>query len=312
MKASFDKKKGAQMLSNLSQNTVGFAKKAVNNVKDGVSAMVDKSKANSLERKVKKYNPVLPEQYKSDTFNLPNIITIVDDAVRRDVDVCEGAIGWLGKEADVEVLYLYDEAVAFSGIRFVPVAVCDAVYYVDNFDRGRFIRSDCIFAKVQEERMAELKQVAYALGAKKCTIEITDTLSDQQAHNTGVIVSAKKKGILGKASADENVKQSALRNNQSLIVIDFEGHDSPSRPSLKWFQHDDTINRLIDMCCAGKRSVKAETLVLSASSAVTMSRNAAAAIDAAIGGKTGAGGSLTMSAEVAKEQRSKLVYHIEF
>ena len=109
--------------------------------------MVEKSKADSYARRMKKYNPLSPDQYKSDIFNLPNIIMIVDDAVRRGIDVCEGSIGWLSKESGVEILSLYDEAVEFSGIQFVSAVTCNAPYYVDSFNRNRFIRTDCIFTK---------------------------------------------------------------------------------------------------------------------------------------------------------------------
>lgn len=50
------------------------------------------------------------------------MIKIVDDAERRGIDVCEGAIGWLGKVANTEIMYLYDEAVEDSGLTFVPMA----------------------------------------------------------------------------------------------------------------------------------------------------------------------------------------------
>ena len=168
-------KKGAEAFSGLVRSTRDFGKKAADSAKNGVSAMVERSKSESYARRLKKYNPIFPEQYLSEGFNLPNMIMIVDDAVRRDIDVCEGAIGWLGKDSGMEVLYLYDEAVDFSGIQFVPMVTCDAVYYVDSFDRNRFIRTDCIFSKAHEERLAELKNIAYLLGARRCVIEIEES-----------------------------------------------------------------------------------------------------------------------------------------
>ena len=186
MKIEFDKKKSAEALSGIVQSTVDFGKKAAADARVGVAAMVEKSKADSYARRMKKYNPLFPDQYRSDNFNLPNIIMIVDDAVRRGIDVCEGSIGWLSKESGVEILCLHDEAVAFSGIQFIPTVTCDALYYVDSFDRNKFIRTDCIFSKAHEERMAELKHIAYALGAKRCTIEINESSSDTQVQNKSV------------------------------------------------------------------------------------------------------------------------------
>ena len=167
MKKLFDKQDAAEKLNQLMQSTVELSKKAAAGAKSGMLNVMEKSKTESYARRLKKYNPLFPEQYCADTFNLPNMIQIVDDAVRRGIDVCEGAIGWLGNETGVEILHLYDEAVPFSKLQFVPSADCDAVYYVDSFDRRRFIRLDCIFSKAHEERLAELKNIAYLLGAKK-------------------------------------------------------------------------------------------------------------------------------------------------
>ena len=145
MKFDFDKDKLTKATSSFMQGTVDFGKKAANNAKNNVTMMVEKSKADGRARKIKKYNPIFPEQYKSDSFNLPNLIIIVDDAVRRGIDVCEGSIGWLSNNSGVEILHLYDEYVNESGIQFIPSITCDAAYYVDSFDRKRYIRTDCIF-----------------------------------------------------------------------------------------------------------------------------------------------------------------------
>ena len=115
MKIEFDKKKSAEALSGLVQSTIDLGKKAATGAKVGVAAMVEKSKADSYARRMKKHNPLFPDQYKSESFNLPNIIMIVDDAVRRDIDVREGSSGWLSTESGAEASCLYDEAVELSG-----------------------------------------------------------------------------------------------------------------------------------------------------------------------------------------------------
>ena len=312
MKIEFDKKKSAEALSGLVQSTVDFGKKAAADAKIGVAAMVEKSKADSYARRMKKFNPLFPDQYKSESFNLPNIIMIVDDAVRRDIDVCEGSIGWLSKDSGAEVLCLYDEAVDFSGIQFIPAVTCDAFYYVDSFNRNRFIRTDCIFSKAHEERLAELKHVAYCLGATRCTIEISESSSDTQVQNKSVKLTETFKGISSTESAEQSVAQTGKNRRSGHIEIEFEGNNEPQQPELKWFAHDDNIKRLIEMCCNGKRAVKTETLELAGSSSATMSQKTACAIDGAIGKLGGGNGSSSMDAQAAKEHHSKLHFHIEF
>ena len=312
MKIEFDKKKSAEAISGLVQSTVGFGRKAAADAKVGVAAIVEKSKADSYARRMKKYNPLFPDQYKSESFNLPNIIMIVDDAVRRGIDVCEGSIGWLSKESGVEVLCLYDEAVAFSGIQFVPVAICDAMYCVDNFDRNRFIRTDCIFGKAHEERMAELEHVAYAVGVRKCVIEINESEANMQSQNKSVKISESYKDVSTSESAEQNTAQTGRNNRSGRIEVEFQGNDIPRRPSLKWFAYDDTIKQLVEMCCSGKRTVKTKTLELLGSSSATMSQKAAYTIDGAIGKMGGAAGSTSMEAQAMKEHNSKLLFYIEF
>ena len=312
MKFKFDKEKSAETLSGLVQSTVDFGKKAAADAKVGVAAMVEKSKADGYARRMKKFNPLFPDQYKSESFNLPNIIMIVDDAVRRDIDVCEGSIGWLSKDAGTEVLCLYDEAVEFSGIQFVPAVTCDAFYYVDSFNRNRFIRTDCIFSKAHEERMAELKYVAYCLGAKRCTIEISESSSDTQVQNKSVSLTESLRGISSTETAEQSISQTGKNRRSGHIEIEFESNNQPQQPELKWFAHDDNIKCLIEMCCEGKRAVKTETLELAGSSSATMSQKTACAIDGAIGKLGGAKGSSSMDAQAAKEHHSKLLFHIEF
>ena len=248
MKIEFDKKKSVEALSTLAQNTVDLGKKVVADTKVGVTAMVEKSKADEYARRLKKYNPLFPEQYQSVSFNLPNIIVIVDDAVRRGIDVCEGSIGWLSKDSGAEVLHLYDEAVQFSGVQFVPAATCDAVYYVDSFDRNRFIRTDCIFSKAHEEKIAELKHIAYSIGAKRCTIDISESSTKSKTKLATADVSAKAEDIHGKASANYENSSKNSKRRHGHDEIEFTGFRLPKRPALKWFAHDDGINRLIDMC----------------------------------------------------------------
>lgn len=312
MRIEFDKKKSAEALSTFVQNTVDLSKKAAADAKVGVTAMVEKSKADEYARRLKKYNPLFPDQYQSTSFSVPNIIVIVDDAVRRGIDVCEGSIGWLSKDSGVEVLHLYDEAVQFSEIQFVPVATCDAVYYVDAFDRNRFIRTDCIFSKAHEEKIAELKHIAYSIGAKRCTIDISESSTNSKTKQKSADISASADNVRGKAGAEHELSSKNSKRRHGHDEVEFAGFRLPKRPTLKWFAHDDGINRLIDMCCNGRRGVKHETLELSGTTSATMSQAVACTIDGVINKTISAKGRVSMKSQAKEEHRSKLLFHIEF
>ena len=240
---------------------------------------------------------------------------IVDDAVRKNIEVCKGAIGWLSSETGMEVLYLYDEWVKDSGIRFIPTVNCDSAYYVDNFDRKRYIRVDCIFAKAHEEKIAELEHIAHALGAKSCSIEMVEATAEISVSNKKQEAKASGTSNGSVASASESMERSFHRSNASQrsgrIVTHFQGNDSPTQPTLKWFANDDNILRLIDMRCSDANSIHSKTLELSGSSSATMSQIQATAIDSAIDRMKNRVNS-SMETQANKECNSKLIYIIEF
>lgn len=318
MKIEFDKKKGTEALTNLAQNAVSLGKsaaelgkKAADGAKDGISIAVEKVKTDNQERKLKKLNPLFPEQYNSASFNLPNMIVIVDDAVRKDEELCEGAIGWLGKEKDVEVLYLYDEAVPTCGLRFVPAPNCDAVYYVDNFDRKRFVRVDCIFGQAHEERMAELKHIALCLGAKRCHIRIAESEKKTETKSKTFSLKGSMKGFTGGESAEHYSASSHMATREGSIVAEFEGSDIPQMPTLKWFAHNSTIQGLIEARCE-RKTAKCETIKLFGSSHATMSQKTAQSIDSALVSMGNAHAKNTMFTQAEEEHSSSLEFYVEF
>lgn len=286
-------------------------KTAVDGVQKSVKAMSEKNKNEAYLRRLKKYNPLFPETYLSESFNLPNMIQIVDDAVRRDVDVCVGAIGWLSQEYGMEVLHLYDEAVEMSKIQFIPNVECNAIYYVDNFDRNRFIKVDCIFSRAHDERLAELKHVAHFLGAKRCSIEMLEGDSELQSQTFKM----SGKGGFGKLKATESHEYSAtskrFEQRHGRVVAEFEGNNFPQKPELKWFANDDNVKRLIEMRCTNSNSIKSEMLELEGSSSAAMSQKTASAIDVAVS-RIGAKGTFNMEKHATKENHSKLIFCVEF
>lgn len=309
-------KKGAETVSNIWSKATVLGKKTADAAQKGVKAISEKAQNDSYLRKMKKYNPLFPKQYKSKEFNIPNMIMIVDDAVRRDIDVCEGAIGWLAQESGMEVLCLYDEYIEKSGINFVPTATCDAVYYVDSYNRNRFIRVDCIFGKAHEEKVAELEHVAYCLGAKSCSIEIVEADSTMESESKSVSVDSgggfKKLSVSSKESSERSAQTKSVNQRSGKTTTYFEGNNAPTRPELKWFSHDDNIKGLIEMRCSNSNAIKSKTLVLEGSSSATMSQKTACAIDNAMGKIASVKASGAMEKQATRENHSKLIFEVEF
>ena len=281
-----------------------ISKKTAVKLQEGAETFSEQTKKSLYEQRLKKYNPLFEETFLSTQFKLPNVIEIVDDAVRRGIDVCEGAIGWTDKINDVEILHLYDEYIKESKIQFLPIAKCDAVYCVDPFDKNKFINVSSAFERTTSEKLAELENIAYCLGAKTCSIEIAEI--NAQIDSSRIKMSAKEGGATvgfeGSSSSHNQNKQGGKN------VSYFEGNNAPTRPTLKWFAYDDNITGLIEMRCSGNNSIKSKVLELSCSSSVTMSQKAALAIDKILKVKA----SMSMEKKAIQEHCSKLIFEVEF
>ncbi len=311
MKLNLDLKKGTEAVSNVLQKTSDASKKISVNVQEKAKTFSDKTKNDSYMRKLRKYNPLFPDKFHSEEFNFPNMIAIVDDAVRRGIDVCEGAVGWISNENGMEVMYLYDEFAPVSGIEFVPAVVCDALYYVDKFDRNRFVQTDCIFSKAHEERLAELKNIAYSLGAKRCSIEISESDSETEISKAKAEVKGKKPDIKVSAKAEQNSMNRGISQRTGIIEVEFDENNSLVIPELKWFKNDEIIKNLIQIRCNGASSLKSETLILEGAMSATMSKKTACAIDGAMC-KIGVGCKSDIENQAIKENHSKLIFKIYF
>ena len=294
------------------EKTADLSKKVADNVQQSAKAISEKNKDEAYLRKLKKYNPLFPAEYFSTAFTRPNMIVIVDDAVRKGIDVCKGAIGWLSNNDGMEVLCLYDEAVAESGINFVPAAICDAVYYVDSFDRSRYIQVDKFFSKAHEEKLAELEHIAYMLGAKTCSIELEEVqINDQsKSYKQSALLSSKLFGKASEAVESSSSSASTVRRSGRKVST-FQGHASPKQPELKWFSHDDNVKGLINMRCSDPNSIRSTTLELEGSASSAMSVKAACAADGAIkaiNAKT----SFSLEQRAKQESFNKLIFVVEF
>ncbi len=311
MKLKIDLKKGTEAVSEALQKTSEISKKLSDTVQEKAKDLSEKNKNENYLKRLKKYNPLFPDEFYSESFNLPNMIVIVDDAVRKGIDVCEGAIGWLSNEKGVEILHLYDEEIEKCGIKFVPAPICDAVYYVDRFDRNRFIQIDCIFSKAHEERLAELKHIAYSLGAKKCSIEISENSLLYENKNENLKINLPLEKIVAGLSGERVFSKSEKITQKGIIEATFEGSDEVKMPQLKWFANDDTIKRLIEMRMENRNQLKTEIFELEGSVSATMSQKTACTIDGAIETINAKGGA-NMEGQAVRENHSKLIYKVEF
>lgn len=297
--------KKSKSFSGLFHKVTDFGKKAVEEVQKGARAMSDKSKEDAYQKRLEKYKPITREKYVSEDFSMPNMILIVDDSKRKEIDVLENAIGWLTVEKDVQVLHLFEDSAKIKKIAFFPNCQCNAFYYVDIDSPMSYTRVDCIFSKAHDEKMAELKHIAHSLGAKSCTIEITENRYNSDAKSNGYSAKVAKVGAgLQRSSSTANGESRSGR-----ITAVFEGSDNPKKPKLKWFAQDQSIKKLIEARCTESNTIKSETLELRGSNSAVMSQKTACSMDVAM---YKLGGKMSMENQAVTENASTLIFSVEF
>ncbi len=308
MAIKFDTEKSKEAFSSFLKKTSDVSKSVADGVQKSATELSEKIKEDSYQRRLKKYNPLFPDEYHSVNFHMPKLIVITDAISRQQVDVCEGAFGWRDRESDTEVLCLYNDSLHLGNIEFFPSAVCDAAYYVDTFNPNRYIRVDCIFEKAHDERLAELKNIAYMLGAKSCTIEITEEQFERTAASKSTSLNVPK--IAGvKTEQSTTTEKSSIRSGKISAV--FEGNPTPRRPELKWFAQDDTIKKLIEMRCKKSNGLKSESLQLYGATSATMTQKAATSIDSTLN-KLKLKGNFSMQSHAQSEHSSRIIFSVEF
>lgn len=312
----FDFKKSTEVLKTAA-NKVGEASKTVAKVaKDNAQLLTERAQVmaevqqeKNKEALIKKLNPLFPNVYCSLEFKLPNLIRIVNNEVRKGIDVCEGAIGWISTEKGVDVLHLYDNFVTFTKLDFSPVASCDSVYYVDPHNSNKFINIESYFSTMQESRLAELQHIAYSLGAKHYWVEITESSCEKQNSFKSAIVNAK----IATVSGVEGQHKSTEIKSMSVAEAKFTSGRKAVKPNLCWFANDNNVLNLIEMRCSEnyQNDISNYTIELSSSNATTMSISTAAKVDGAINSlRIGANTSFSNDSE--KEHYRKMCFKLEF
>lgn len=293
-----------------------YGSKAAEAAKGGAKLVSEKAQDAQKEILLSYYSPVFPDEYRSPGYRVPDMVVIADGVQRKDVDVCEGAIGWTSSAKGMTVLHMYDEFVDESGLRFMPVASCDSAYFAHPFDRTLYVNLSCYFEEMQKDKMAELKQIAHKLGAKSCRLE---TFEEKKA----VTVGRAKGGARMKAKIDDvnvnaaasaslEVNASSSQRREMLFEQTFEGSAEPVRPSLRWFEHDPEIRSLVEMRCSGDgNATSTYSIVLDCTNAASMSGVTAEKVEASLK-KIGASSNFSVEGEVLGEMRHKMVFKLEF
>lgn len=309
------KDQGIDTIQNIAESSIEFADDIKDGIKEGAAEIVEKVDDVREKRALKKYNPMFKDKYSEDLFSLPSVVMIVDDATSKYQDhIKQGSIGYKTTIKDLEILNLYDETIQETGLIFVPMISLNNLYYVDPHDKKRYIQLDGFFDRMQESKLAELYHIAYSLGAKRYSVEmeeIKDTLTQNK-------VSLKQGLKIEDISAKNDIEYVSNLSNKSYKQVvasaEFSGSMEPVKPLLKWYEHDEMMNNLINTRCvtANKNMAKKYSISLKGNQYHSMSRKIAKNIEVASKKLGSLNRNFDIERKATQEEKYSLVFHIEF
>lgn len=284
----------------------------------GAKAVVDVAQKGIEDLNKFIYKPVFPDEYNSPDYKIPKMIVIKDEASRKGIDVCKGAIGWADKIGELEALCMYDDWAKTCGLSFMPTLTLDTAYYVHPFDSSKYVRVEDYITTMKKDMNAELADVAYCLGAKSCKIERTEKKSKSfhvKGHNKNsapLLVD----GVPVQASLEDKEKASFEYTDGSewheSFQQTFAGEAKASAPELRWYKDDSSINQLIKTRCSeGMNVSKTYRYEITNTYSSCVGMGLAKKLDGALAAiKIGQKGKL--QSDLKKDSKMEYVYEVNF
>ena len=299
----------------LAENMGATAKKAASAAKlgavqggDKIGSWMDQTKR---EKELKTLAPIFEEDLESPDFAMTKIIRVVEmDKKHAESEACIGSIGFWSEHKGVKVLNIYADKADMFGVIYYPDRTSE-IYYVDPFDRDRYVALDDYFHFLKVARVNELQRIAQDLGAKHFRVTYKENKKAEiEKHQKGKAFGAQKAaGASGTAEAGNDYNE---RNSSTLeIAAEMEciGHD-PVEPKLVYFQKDDSVKNLIRLRMSDN-IVKHQKFTLSCGESSGIRMNDAAKIDAALQAMK-CNTSVNVSSKVQSEAGRYFEYEIDF
>lgn len=286
----------------------------------GAKAVVDVAQKGIEDLNEFIYKPVFPDEYNSPDYKIPKMIVIKDEAFRKGIDVCKGAIGWADKIGELEALCMYDDWAKTCGLSFMPTLTLDTAYYVHPFDSSKYVRVEDYITTMKKDMDAELADVAYCLGAKSYKIEHTEKKS-RSFHVKGHSKNSGSAPLLVdgdpvQASLDGKGKVSFGYAHESecheFLQQTFAGEAKASVPELRWYKDDSSVNQLIKTRCSeGMNVSKTYRCEITNTYSACVGMGLAKKLDGALAAiKIGQKDKL--QSELKKDSKMEYVYEVNF
>lgn len=302
--------KGMDVVGNAAKTAVSFSGdqlKRAKDVMDKVGGNLDETRSRRI---LEKYQPVFPDDIANDAINYPKMLNIVDFDKRMGIEECQGAVGYQDLIKGVKLLGIYEKDLSqFQGIEFYPDASA-TVYYVHPFQSNKYIQVFEYFKYLKEAKVAELENIAQALGAKHFSVTIYEESMSKEKTNTkaNAMLGAKK----DKASSD--VEHRDEQKSYEYVGIAAENTypgKEPEVPELMFWANNESIKTLIKQRIDSKNPLTSKKFTLDYNTSSGIKEKDAAKIDGVLKVlKFKAAGSIEK--EAVKESKRRFEYEIDF
>lgn len=277
--------------------------------KDSASKFLKEAEINNKKQKALNEAKKLKPIFNATVLDNCEMVCIgYPDKAHEESEVCKGAIGhYETKTKGLKVLFIYKDYIDRFNLNFYPNNNT-GFYYIFPTQNNTFIQLDQYFLTVKDEKVAELHDIAYKIGAKKFTIKYMEETKQLISKEYDFNAKGKVKGVKGTANAKSKQKD----KEYALLSIEDEGkfHNSNRiRPNLFYFKDNKKITTLIE--AALNNHAESEHFKIEFNSSSSMSKDMAAKIDVTLK-KYGASGNASMSSEYEKQTRTLFDFNVEF
>lgn len=295
----------------LGENIQEFASTTVDVIKEGGDKLNQQYQTAKMNADKEKLKPVFKEDLLMEDFRYPNIIRVVEyDKQHMENIVCKGSIGYFDVVNEAKVLNIYKNNINDFAVQLHP-KVAESLYYISPFTEAYYVDLEEYFNYQKMQRVDELNQIAYALGAKYFKVTV---MEEKKSFISKAGKAGMKANVMGeKIKADGSFKKSA--NELTALRIESEmnlgGNNNPTKPVLKYFSKENDIISLVNMRVDTDNYLRSKTFQLRYNSSTIIKEKEAAQIDAVIK-KFKLNGNMSISSEVEQENRMTFEYYIEF
>lgn len=265
----------------------------------------DKLAEFKLQMLLNQLNPIYDYQ---ELESYPKILYLTTKNLHEDIEQCEDAIAYDREIANTKVLELPRRNLKLFGITLYPHKH-GQIYLQNPYVPTEYIATQQYFDYIKDQKLIELEDVAFSLGAKKVLIESIEEEKKHAKVKAGVKATAKADKN-AKMTADQHIKAEARKTENKTVLFEdvFEGHD-PERPDLVYLKYDNAILNLINQRMKG--GVLKQTHKIEHSTTMDLSIDTAKSVDAVAKNLAiNIGPAIEIEAE--KDTRTYFQYHFEF